>query len=150
MVRRTIAIGALLLGLGACASADLGRDEVAGVVESAFDAADAEVSGIEVGPEQVEGRWPVSAEVSGRPLDLEVDAGAGRVVRIDFGTETVVLSREQLEDVAAYADNPAADRARRGRLITAFVLFAALIAGGLAVARQLRLREEAEQSRVSP
>lgn len=144
MVRRVLVITALLVGLGACASADLDRDDVAGVVEGAFAAADADVSDIEVGPEPVDGRWTVSAEVEGRPLDLEVDAGAGRVVSIDFGTETVVLTQEQLEDVAAHAHNPAADRARRGRLLTTFVVFAALVAGGLAVARQLRLREEAQ------
>lgn len=144
MVRRTLIVAALAVGLGACASPELARDDVAGVVEGAFAAADADVSDIEVGSDLVDGRWEVSAVVEGRPLDLQVAHDAGRVVSIDFGTETVVLTQAQLEDVAAHADNPAADRARRNRLLTTFVVLAALIAGGLAVARQLRLREEAQ------
>ena len=78
---------------------------------------------------------------AGRPVDLEVDASAGRVTSIDFGPSEV-LSRAELEQVASYSSNPAEGRTLRRRALTAVLVFLGLVGIGLVVARQARLREE--------
>lgn len=142
MVSRTLAAGALILGLAACGSPQIERDDVASVVEGAFAAGDARATDIEVASDPIDGRWQASAEVDGRPLEVEVDADSGRVLSIDFGTEVAALTQKQLEDVASYADNPSADRARRRNWAVGLIALVVAVAGGLTAARQMRLREE--------
>lgn len=142
-IRRLAGLVALAVAVAACGSADLAREDVDDVVVGAFASADVEVTDVEVAEAPVDGAWPVTAKLPQREIELAVDASSGRVVRIDFGVDAAPLTQEQLEDIAAHADNPAADRARRNRLVLLFVALFGLMAGGLAVARQLRLREEA-------
>lgn len=136
--------------LTSCATADLSRADVAGVVVDAFAAADTEVTDVDVGAAPVDGRWPATAEIDGQTVTVQVDTQEGRVVSLDLGSGTPALTQEQLEAVAAHADNPSQDRARRGQLLVLFAVFAAVVAGGLAVARQLRLREEAHTVEPTP
>ena len=149
MVRRALAAGALILGLAACGSPQVERNDVASVVERAFAAGDARATDVEVASDPIDGRWPVIADVDGRPLELEVDADSGRVVSIDFGTDVAALTQEQLEDVAAYADNPSADRARRRNWTVALAALVVAVVGGLTAARRMRLREEAAGDQAS-
>lgn len=143
MVRRALGIAVMALLLGSCASADLGRGDVADVVEGAFEAAGQEVTDIDAASEPVEGRWPVSATLEDRSVELEVAVGSGRVLSVDFGDDTPILDQAELEAIAAHDANPAADRARRRQVLTLVVLLVGALAGGLLIARQLRLREEA-------
>lgn len=139
-----LALILLLILAAGCGTPDLDRDDVAGVVTDAFAEADLAVESVEVGAEPVDGRWPADVVVDGRSLAAAVDAGSGRVTSLDLGTGIAPFTEEQLEAVASHADNPAADAARRRQIITVVLLAVLLVAGGLAVARQLRLREEAQ------
>ena len=70
MVRRALAATALALLLGACGSADLPRDDVAGVVGDAFADAGVEVEDVEVGDEPIDGRPVDVIELEGVLGDL--------------------------------------------------------------------------------
>jgi len=142
MVRRVVAALALALLLGACGSADLRRGDVAGVVEGAFADAGREVTDVEVAAEPVDGRWPARATLGRREVEVEVDAGSGRVVRLDLGSGPSSLEQDDLEAIAAHEENPAAERARQRTVLVSVTLLAAAIASGLVLARRLRLREE--------
>lgn len=141
MIRRALALVLVPL-VAACSTVRLGREDVPAVVIGAFDAAGLEVDRVRVADDAVEGLWPVTVVESGRTLDLEVDPGAGRVVRINLG-EANGLSRAELEDIARFRSNPEDDRAQRRRQTLVVALFAALAAVGLVAARRVRLREEA-------
>jgi hypothetical protein len=142
MVRRAVAAVALAAVLGSCGSADLARDDVAGVVEGAFASAGWEVTDVEPAPARAGDRWPVTATLGDRPIELEVASGSGRILSVDFGDATPPLDQAELEAVAAHADNPAADRARRRQVLLGVALLAAGLTGGLLLARRLRLQEE--------
>ena len=93
----------------------------------------------------VDGAWPVDVVESGVSLRLKVDARVGRVTSVDVGRSDGP-THAQLERIARYASNPAADRARTRRRLLTLVVIVVAVGGGLLLARRLRLREEAAQS----
>jgi len=148
MVRRAATAAAAGLLLASCASAPLGRDDVAGVVRGAFADAGVRVGDVEVAPEPASDRWTVTATVDGRDVELEVAAGSGRITALEVGTGASPLDRDELEAIAAHDAGRAEEPARRLAL-GALGTLAAAVAAALVVARRLRLREDAQAMAVS-
>lgn len=144
MRRLGLAIGAAAL-LAACSSPLLPRADVPDLVRDAFHSAGLQAERVSVDPTRDGDSWNATAEVDGTDVALIVDAEAGRITRIDLGASSSI-SRDELREVARYESNPANERARARRRVGTFVVASVLVAGGLLVARQLRLREERERA----
>lgn len=83
--------------------------------------------------------WLMTLDVDGDAWTVGVDPARGAVVRT-FEPVGSQLTDEQVEAIASYADNPAADRASRTRRRIALAVGVVIVAAGYVVLRTLARR----------
>lgn len=156
MVRRWLTRALLLAGMvglltGGCGTPAMSHDEATRVAVHAFEKAGLAPKIVTVIPSATVDQahdgssitvHQVELDLDGRSYRTGVDRRAGAVVRLDEPADTV-LTKAQVHTIAAYRENPAADRAGTRRNTTVAVLLGALLLAAYLSFRRARLRSEA-------